>query len=175
MLLLRVKCSFRTWIKRRARFTFKSEQAPFKCSFPRELKSRQHAARTPALLLTSTPCACILSHDLNPPLQNFCHLLLMLLLAVGAADTTPPPRRNRVCTDAEAEGGGNSKEEKQEEEEGLKQLFCHCCASLPVKGAGNRALMAPNVASICTFPLTDPHFSLLDPRSCFTITSLQQQ
>ena len=99
-----------------------------------------------------------------------------MLLAVGAARRrTPTPRRNRVCTDAEAEGGGNSKEEKQEEEEGLKQLFCHCCASLPVKGAGNRALMAPNVASICTFPLTDPHFSLLDPRSCFTITSLQQQ
>ena len=99
-----------------------------------------------------------------------------MLLAVGTADAdADTPRRNRVCTDAEAEGGGNSKEEKQEEEEGLKQLFCHCCASLPVKGAGNRALMAPNVASICTSPLTDPHFSLLDPRSCFTITSLQQQ
>ena len=145
--------------------------------FPKGVE-KQATRRAHTSTALTTPFACILSHDLNPPLQNFCHLLLMLLLAVGAADTTPPPRRNRVCTDAEAEGSLNSlnsKEEKKQEEEGLKQLFCHCCASLPVKGAGNRALMAPNVASICTFPLTDPHFSLLDPRSCFTITSLLQQ
>ena len=94
-----------------------------------------------------------------------------MLLAVGTADAdADTPRRNRVCTDAEAEGGGNSKEEKQEEE-GLKQLFCHCCASLPVKGAGNRALMAPNVASICTSPLTVPHFSPKFPVAILKFTS----
>ena len=148
--------------------------------FPKgvEKQATRRGAHTSSTALTGTPCACILSHDLNPPLQNFCHLLLMLLAVGATADNAPPPRRNRVCTDAEAEGSLNSlnsKEEKKQEEEGLKQLFCHCCASLPVKGAGNRALMAPNVASICTFPLTDPHFSLLDPRSCFTITSLLLQ
>ena len=49
-----------------------------------EKQATRRGAHTSSTALTGTPCACILSHDLNPPLQNFCHLLLMLLLAVGA-------------------------------------------------------------------------------------------
>lgn len=53
--------------------------------FPKgvEKQATRRGAHTSSTALTGTPCACILSHDLNPPLQNFCHLLLMLL-AVGA-------------------------------------------------------------------------------------------
>ena len=63
--------------------------------FPKgvEKQATRRGAHTSSTALTGTPCACILSHDLNPPLQKFCHLLLMLLLAVGAADV----RRRRAA------------------------------------------------------------------------------
>ena len=63
--------------------------------FPKgvEKQATRRGSHTRSTALTGTPCACILSHDLNPPLQNFCHLLLMLL-AVGAAANA---RRRRAA------------------------------------------------------------------------------
>ena len=65
--------------------------------FPKgvEKQATRRGAHTSSTALTGTPCACILSHDLNPPLQKFCHLLLMLL-AVGTADADVRRRRAAI-------------------------------------------------------------------------------